>query len=611
MTAPWWAGLDEAGLAALGSAGLLRRARAARIGAVAAPDARVEVEGFTVTLGGKGPAAARCPCPATGVCLHILAAILALQAAAPAPAGDVLAELCALAEADLLAFAGSDLAPALRLAAEAVPGPAPPAASLTLALPGLADPVTFLAGAGLRGALWKGPDSRRRLAVAAAALALRASCGLPLPEAPGTEAARGLDRDLLLAIGTGVEAAVAPTLQGLGALAADGLLDLALSARIEAAPRLAGALRALVALAVALGDRGAAADAGAFLVRAARAQALAHALAAPDADPALLGILRRDYRAAPPLTLQLLGARVWRAPTGARGLRLWAWDAAGGRWIVTGAARPDGLDPGFDPVEAYRRPILGQPSAAGAMGQSLDLAAPLLSDDLRLQADCAARARPLPLPPPEAEGDWTALAHRLRAGLGPALLRDGRIVAALIAPAAWDPPAPGPAGWHLPLRDTAGRGLSVALPGVSQPAREALARLPRGACLLVEAREDLGRLTLDLVSVLPGAGGPAVWTPALDPAPDWPKPGWLARVLPRPGPSGTPPGPRPDPLARDLLEAAIDLGQGQPPPAEIAARIRASGVAAVDRLLSPPASPAKALRLAWIAAELDWRRDLG
>ena len=165
MTAsPWWEGLDDPALAALGSTGLLRRAKAARIGAVTTggattgwATAEVEVDGLTVTLGAKGIASARCPCPATGLCLHVLAAILALRSGDPAPGADVAAEIAALSEAEVLAFAGSDLAAAVRLMqGAALPDPGDGPTSLTLTLPGLPHPVTFLSGAGLRGAVWKG-----------------------------------------------------------------------------------------------------------------------------------------------------------------------------------------------------------------------------------------------------------------------------------------------------------------------------------------------------------------------------------------------------------------------------------------------------------------------
>lgn len=610
MTAsPWWLGLDDAALVALGSAGLLRRAKAARVGTVTiqGATAEVEVEGFTVTLGAKGIGSARCPCPATGLCLHVIAALLALQSEAPAHDLDVAAEIADLSDAEILAFAGSDLAAALRLV-EATPPPdrCDRAASLTVPLPGLLHPVTFLAGAGLRGAVWKGPDSRRRLAVTAAALALRAARGLPLPRPPRTEAtAEGLDRELLESIAREIEASVAPVLSGYGGLASDRLLDLALSARIESAPRLATALRGLVERAIGLENRAEGSDAAAYLIASARAQALAHALAGPDPDPRLAGLSRRDYRPGPPLTLWLLGARRWQSPTGARGLRLWGWDPEGLRWIATGTTRPDGLDASFDPEAAYQRPMLGLPSAMQAVGQALAIDAPQLSDDLRLSPDSVARVLSRPDGPLPDCADWQDLHHSLWHQMGPTLMRDGLVRPALLAPAACEAPVPGAAGWVLPLRDRSNRLLPVELAGLSLPARTALSRIPHRARLLVETREHMGRLQFTLVSVLHGPQGALVWNPTLDPPPAWPEASWLAQVpswLGKGQKAGAKPATRA--LSDDLLSAALDLGQGQHPAAPLALRMASSGIDAVERLLSPPATAAKALRLAWIAADL-------
>lgn len=607
--APWWLGLDDAALVALGSAGLLRRAKAARVGTVTiqGATAEVEVEGFAVTVGTKGIGNLRCPCPATGLCLHVIAALLALQSEGPAPEQDVVVEIAGLSEAEILTYAGSDLAAALRLVQNTpLPDHGDRAASLTLTIPGLQHPVTFLAGAGLRGAVWKGPDSRRRLAVTSAALALRAARGLALPQLAQTDTtAEGLDRALLETIAQEIEASVAPTLSGYGGLASDRLLDLALSARIEAAPRLAAALRGLVERAIGLENRADGADASAFLIAAARAQALAHAMAGPNPDPRLAGLSRRDYRPQPPLTLWLLGARHWKSPTGARGLRLWGWDPQGLRWIVTGAARPDGLDASFDPEAAYRRPMLGLPSAMQAVGHTLAIDAPQLSDDLRLTSDSVARiVSRIDGPLPDC-ADWQDLHRTLWEQMGPTLLRDGLVLPALLSPAACDAPVPGEAGWVLPLRDGGDRLLTVELTGLSPPARAALSRIPRRARLLVETHEHMGRLQFTLVSILDGAQGATVWNPTLDPPPDWPDGSWLTQFPLWPGKgrkAGAVPVTRA--LSDDLLSAAHDLGQGQLPAAQLALRTASGGIDAVERLLAPPATAAKALRLAWIAADM-------
>ena len=205
---------------------------------------------------------------------------------------------------------------------------------------------------------------------------------------------------------------------------------------------------------------------------------------------------------------------------------------------------------------------------------------------------------------PEA-ADWPILIHDLRRNLGRTLLRDGQVKAALLAPSLCEAPVQTGAGWVLPLHDAGGHVLKVILDDLPGRAVTALSQLPQRSRVLVEAREDLGRLRFDLVSVLHQGQGLTVWNASLDPPPTWPKQGWLTKAIPwarkvRKGgeaKSG-------QSLADDLLLAALELGQGQDPAPQLAGRIAACEIPAMGWLLSPPATPAKALRLAWIAAEL-------
>ena len=78
-------GFDEAALEALANKGLLRRARKdlelAKPSIVREDDQEIilQVEGCEVRIPATGPTAARCSCPATGVCRHILAGVLLIQ----------------------------------------------------------------------------------------------------------------------------------------------------------------------------------------------------------------------------------------------------------------------------------------------------------------------------------------------------------------------------------------------------------------------------------------------------------------------------------------------------------------------------------------------------
>ena len=83
---------DTAALEALASAGAVRRAvrdvEEGKVRVLSRDDgsAVVEAGGQRVEIGAEGPRAARCACPATGLCRHVLAAVLALRADAPGDA---------------------------------------------------------------------------------------------------------------------------------------------------------------------------------------------------------------------------------------------------------------------------------------------------------------------------------------------------------------------------------------------------------------------------------------------------------------------------------------------------------------------------------------------
>ena len=64
-----------------------------------------------------------------------------------------------------------------------------------------------------------------------------------------------------------------------------------------------------------------------FLADAALAYALTAALDAAPGDGELTGVIRRDYTDAAPLNLYLLGAVIWSAESGARGIRFHLLDS--------------------------------------------------------------------------------------------------------------------------------------------------------------------------------------------------------------------------------------------------------------------------------------------
>ncbi|WP_313663082.1 hypothetical protein [Cellulosimicrobium cellulans] len=94
---PWaavYAGYDDAALATLANAGLVRRARkeiaAGKVGVLEqrADGAVLSVGGARVELDARGPAGARCACPTPGACQHVVTACLWARDAATEPVVD-------------------------------------------------------------------------------------------------------------------------------------------------------------------------------------------------------------------------------------------------------------------------------------------------------------------------------------------------------------------------------------------------------------------------------------------------------------------------------------------------------------------------------------------
>jgi hypothetical protein len=108
---------DDDAFAALANRGLLRRARkdlekqAAEIVAESAQELTLSFGGQQVHFDARGAAHARCSCPASGVCQHILAAAISLQSRGASSATTPAATTMAPATAPATASTTSDAAP--------------------------------------------------------------------------------------------------------------------------------------------------------------------------------------------------------------------------------------------------------------------------------------------------------------------------------------------------------------------------------------------------------------------------------------------------------------------------------------------------------------------
>lgn len=611
----------DAALEALASKGLVRRAKkdTGTVDSRGDETAIVTTDGQTVEIGPDGPARANCTCPASGICRHILTAVILLRdvdgETEAVPAGPTAREeIAALSEDALRKFAGADWNAALALAYDS--GGATlteEGATCHVTLQGAAAPVSFIAGQGLKGAAFKGAKTRKRLMIVASALVIRAQGGATLPEVAEAEAQMGIAPEFLDAVAAAIEMAVPAILVGAAEVAQDRLFDLAISARAAAAPRLTGELRALARQAELARKHHVDFRRESFIADAARLYALTLALRQAPDDPALTGVLRRDYAPGEPLSLAMLGAVRWGSAPGARGLTVYGVTGEGGWHSVTNA-RGAGMDPGFDSRAAYSAPLWGAGTVGSAMGRVLYLPAPRIAEGGQL----ALRQEAL------AENTGTvesaligAVAHRSRAALLADLearlgagLRQAAQAPALIAPA-----RPGALGFddmaqvfRVPVEMADGSVIALSFPAGNRWVPSALLdRARQIRAVLVEAMVRDGALVYWPVSIVveEGAGLKVLniqfdalslkknkrATPAR----------WSAPVLEGNGPLSR--------LGEAALSFACDAASGSPSPSLDPVIVEAEGmglsaIADAGRTLAGARDVAAALRLAYLADQV-------
>ncbi|WP_108820594.1 SWIM zinc finger family protein [Pseudovibrio sp. Alg231-02] len=411
---------DDKALVAIASPGLLRRAKAGLTKPdtienveVTAESAVLQIESYQVELDKGGPAKAQCGCSATGVCKHILMAVLHLRGTIePETSADKISaysEISKLSLDEIERFAGGDWPQALRIAALSK-GAVPTSNdnSCVVRLQAASGPVTFLAGGGLRAAMFKGTEGRRKRTVAAAALVL---CKHDLPDVEEVQAQ--VDPKLLENAGAAVCSALQHGLKGNPLLAQDRLNDLAISARADAVPRLAAMLRGAAMHAGQLATHAPNADPVVYLTELSACYALIRALVIAPDDPLLTGQLRRDYQPAEPFELAILGVSKWRTPAGARGLTIYGWD--GERFLSSGPARAAGSDITFSIDKAFEQSWWQGLAPSQMPGKVLHFREPRISEDgiLPRQLQVAPDPNPLRLESLPFFADW----QRMRADL--------------------------------------------------------------------------------------------------------------------------------------------------------------------------------------------------
>lgn len=397
---------DDVALEALANKGLVRRAfKDIEKGNVTLIDhdgarATLRVEEHEVVMTSLGPGRAVCTCPANTVCKHILAAVIYLRdsvkpdderesagSSEPAQAETASDMLLSLSDDEIRKFAGKDLAAALAfLQNDHFPRFETDSASLQALFPDEIATITFIAGRPLSEAVCKGPKTRTRLLVAAAAIAFRRSEGQALPDVSGEAVPdqTHLDVASLEAIARVLETALKATLCGTSEMAQEQVFDLVVSTRVLAAPRLTSQLRRVQKMMGQAREQHIAFSPERFLKQVANTYALTRALMKSPNDRVLTGDLRRDYQPGESLSLIMLGAGAWTTETGARGLTVYGYAPETGRWCTTTTARAANMDPTFTPHSAYQASLWATAAPKDLMGAVLHLETPQMANETEI-----------------------------------------------------------------------------------------------------------------------------------------------------------------------------------------------------------------------------------
>jgi hypothetical protein len=536
------ASFDDEALAALANKGLVRRARKdleTIKPVLVGPHQeflRFEVEGCTVDLA-AAPAQSKCSCPATGVCRHILAAVMFLRGAAPmrSAEGELRnedpsavpqpavrtpnsgEEVLAVEDEALTKWAGK---PLVRKATEALaagfPADIEEAGPLVVRFPTWNAVCRWMPGGGLDGMVCSchapGPCAHR----VAAVLAYQAARGRRriATEEAALEASAGAPRtrdEVLASVGAVLREMVQLGLSRLSRAAAERLRTLAVSAHGVDLPRLERLLRALADEAALYLARDAQAASAGLLGTASRTLALCHALARPT--PALVGQHRSHYERVGDLELVGMGARQWRTRSGYTGLTVYFWDRAARGWATWTEARPEGVG-GFDPAARYTQdgPWSGCTSPEEASRTALRLLNSWRNRAGRLSARPATRALVIgpaqPLQVPGTVGRWADLASRAVRLFGGGLQGRGEMDdLVVLTPHAWGPAQYDPVRQELarPVLDDQGRAVPLVLPHTPHTAGavESLERHDPSATrgLLGMLRLHAGRLAVEPIAL--------------------------------------------------------------------------------------------------------------
>jgi hypothetical protein len=504
--------VDDEVLVSLANRGLLRRAQkdldSASPAILAVEDGLVQVQMADATVDARElPSKCTCSCPATGICRHILSALLYLRDSADlaecdepvqvglfgddTAAGEVASEaihsaevhpapaeiLGNLSDQELQKWAGKPLLrKALKTLAADPPVEIDAAESLVVRFPTRNITCRWIPSGGLLGMICSCQAANVCEHVVTAILAYQVSLGrrqITVEQAALTESS-GAPRtraEVLASVGTVLREMLSLGLARLSAATAQRLTTLAVSAHGVDLPRMERMLKTLADEVQLALRRDAQSSSANLVAQAARIEALRTALE-KNASAALVGQHRTQYHEVGQITLIGLGAQRWRSKGGYQGVTVYFWDNSRKSWATWSDSRPV-TQPGFDPAGRFRGdgPWDGCRSPQEAAESVLRLSHAHRNPQGRISGRSATRALVVgpsqPRNVPVAIAAWSELAERAKRIFGSALgERHENSEIVLLAPRAWGPPLYDTLRQELvrPMADEAGRNVNLWLP---------------------------------------------------------------------------------------------------------------------------------------------------
>lgn len=507
--------LDDDALAALANKGLLRRAQkdleADRPTIAAALPDRVTLQVAEATVEvPELPSKSKCSCPATGICRHVLTALLHLRddpefAKFDGPAQGELFEsaevtptrsvsdgapsttqtpavvLANVTDEELQKWAGkATFKKALKALAVYSQVEIDAGATLVVRFPTRNIICRWIPSGGLMGMVCSCQAETVCEHVVTAVLAYQASLGkrqvtveqAVLEESTGAPRTRA---QVLESVGGVLRELVSLGLARLSAATSQRLTTLAVSAHGVDLPRLERMLAGLAREIDLTLRRDAQASTTNLLDQAARVSALCTSLASTP-RPALVGQHRSAYHEVGQITLIGLGAQHWRSKGGYHGVTVYFWDESAKDWATWTDSRP--VDQaGFDPISRFRSdgPWAGCNSPQEASRSVLRLTGAYRNPQGRISGRPATRAlvtgptltRRASEGVASAISKWSDVSDRVRQTFGGGLSdRPANRDLVLLAPKLWGPANYDPLRQEMtrPILDEAGRVLELWLP---------------------------------------------------------------------------------------------------------------------------------------------------